>query len=201
MKSRKHAQTRPSPVPVALLMIDVLTTFHFPDGEAILRNALSIRHPLITLKARARKLHVPVLYINDNFGDWRSEKEVLIGRCLESAGGEFVRPLIPDSEDYFVLKPLHSAFYMTPLEVLLQHLQVETLIVTGLTSTSCLTATAHDANMRGFDLFLPSDCSCARTVEEHRQALSHLEANAGAKIIPSSALRLPDLIRKARASQ
>jgi len=176
-------------------MIDVLTTFHFPDGEAILRNALSIRDALVNLKARARKLRIPVLYVNDNFGDWRSEKEVLIGRCLESIGSEFVRPLLPDNEDYFVLKPLHSAFYMTPLEVLLRHLQVETLILTGLTSTNCLTATAHDANMRGFSLFLPSDCSCARSVDEHNQALSQLEANAGTKIVQSSALRLPNLIR------
>jgi len=74
MKSRKHAQIRPSPVPVALLMIDVLTTFHSPDGEAILHSALAIRDNLVNLKARARKLGIPVLYINDNFGDWRSEK-------------------------------------------------------------------------------------------------------------------------------
>lgn len=200
MKSRKHAQTRPSPVPVALLMIDVLTTFHFPDGDGILRNALSIRDALVNLKERARKLRMPVLYVNDNFGDWRSEKEVLIGRCLESTGAEFVRPLVPDSEDYFVLKPLHSAFYMTPLEVLLRHLEVETLILTGLTSAGCLTATAHDANMRGFDLFLPSDCSAVRTAEEHLQALSQLEANAGARILSSSGMRLPNLVRTARKS-
>jgi isochorismate hydrolase len=63
-----------------------------------------------------------------NFGDWRSEKEVLMGRCLEAKGAQFVRPLLPDGEDYFVLKPMHYAFYMTPLDVLLKHLKVETLI-------------------------------------------------------------------------
>lgn len=182
-------------------MIDVLTTFQFPDGKAILHNAFSIRDALANLKARARKLRIPVLYVNDNFGDWRSEKEVLIGRCLESTGAEFVQPLVPDSEDYFVLKPLHSAFYMTPLEVLLRHLDVETLILTGLTSTSCLSATSHDANMRGFDLLIPSDCSCARTTKEHREALSQLEANVGAKITPSSTLRLPALIRTTHVSR
>src|SRR6185503_17309488 len=129
MRSRKHAQTSPSPVPVALLLIDVLTTFDFPDGDAILEGALKMRDALVKLKARARKAGVPVLYVNDNYGDWRSEKEVLMGRCLEAKGGDFVRPLLPDSEDYFVLKPLHSAFYMTPLEVLLRHLEVEALIL------------------------------------------------------------------------
>ena len=197
MGSRKHAQTRPSPVPVALLLIDILTTFQFPDGDAILKGALQIRDAMVKLKTRARAAHIPVLYVNDNVGDWRSEKEVLIGRCLEAKGGPFVRPLLPDSEDYFVLKPLHSAFYMTPLEVLLRHLEVETLILTGLTSSSCLTVTAHDANMRGFEIYIPPDCSCARNEEEHGQALAQLEAAAGAKLRPSTSLKLPNLIREA----
>jgi nicotinamidase-related amidase len=201
MKSRKHAQPRPSPVPVALLLIDVLTTFQFPDGDAILQSSLSMRDALVRLKARARKAGIPVLYVNDNFGDWRSEKEVLMGRCLEAKGAQFVRPLLPDSEDYFVLKPMHSAFYMTPLEVLLLHLQVETLILTGLTSNSCIAVTAHDANMRGFEIYIPPDCSCARNAEEHMQALAQLEAMAGANLGRSTSLKLPNVIRAAQISQ
>lgn len=201
MRSRKHAQTRPSPVPLALLLIDVLTTFQFPDGDAILKGALGMRDALVKLKARAREAGIPVLYVNDNFGDWRSEKEVLMGRCLEARGAQFVRPLLPDSEDYFVLKPMHSAFYMTPLEVLLQHLEVETLILAGLTSNSCITVTAHDANMRGFDIYIPPDCSCARNGEEHAQALAQLEAMAGADLRRSTALKLPQLIGAAQISQ
>ena len=69
-----------------------------------------MRDTLMRLKARAREVGIPVMYVNDNFGDWRSEKEVLMGRCLEAKGAQFVRPLLPDSEDYFVLKPMHSAF-------------------------------------------------------------------------------------------
>jgi len=188
-------------VPVALLLIDVLTTFQFPDGDAILEGAFGVRDALIRLKARTRQVGIPALYVNDNFGDWRSEKEVLMGRCLEAKGAEFIKPLLPDSEDYFVLKPMHSAFYMTPLEVLLQHLEVETLILTGLTSNSCITVTAHDANMRGFDIYIPPDCSCARNAKEHMQALAQLEAMAGANIQPSTSLRLPKLIRSAEISQ
>lgn len=201
MRSRKHAQTRPSPVPVALLIIDVLTTFQFPDGDAILNGALAMRDPLVKLKARARKACIPTLYVNDNFGDWRSEKEVLMGRCLEAKGTEFVRPLLPDSEDYFVLKPMHSAFYMTPLEVLLRHLEVEVLILTGLTSSSCITVTAHDANMRGFDIYVPRDCSCARNPAEHSQALDMLESMAGVNLQLSTTLKLQTLIRTAQFSK
>jgi nicotinamidase-related amidase len=201
MRSRKHAKTRPSPVPAALLLIDVLTTFEFPDGDSILQGALGMRDALVRLKSRARRAGIPTVYVNDNFGDWRSEKEVLIGRCLEAKGAQFVRPLLPDSEDYFVLKPMHSAFYMTPLEVLLQHLEVETLILTGMTSTSCIMVTAHDANMRGFDIYIPADCSCARHAKEHARALEQLEAMAGANVQASTSMKLPSIIRMAQASR
>lgn len=160
-----------------------------------------MRDALVNLKARARQVDIPVLYVNDNFGDWRSEKEVLMGRCLEAKGAEFARPLLPDSEDYFVLKPMHSAFYMTPLEVLLEHLQVETLILAGLTSNSCITVTAHDANMRGFDIYIPRDCSCARNAKEHKQALTQLEAMAGARLTRSTSLKLLNVITAAQTSQ
>jgi nicotinamidase-related amidase len=183
------------------LLIDVLTTFQFPDGDAILQGALAMRDALVRLKARARAAGIPTVYVNDNFGDWRSEKEVLMGRCLEAKGAQFVRPLLPDSEDYFVLKPMHSAFYMTPLEVLLRHLEVETLSLTGLTSSSCLTVTGHDANMRGFELYIPPDCSCARNAKEHTQALAHLGAMAGANLRRSTSLKLPHLIRAAEISR
>jgi hypothetical protein len=41
----------------------------------------------VRLKGRARKIGIPVIYVNDNFGDWRSETEVLMGRCLEATAG------------------------------------------------------------------------------------------------------------------
>jgi nicotinamidase-related amidase len=66
MRSRKHAQTSPSPVPLALLLIDVLTTFQFPDGDAIFQSALNMGDALVRLKKRARAVGIPVLYVNDN---------------------------------------------------------------------------------------------------------------------------------------
>lgn len=187
-------------MPVALLLIDVLTTFDYPDGEAILENARKIARPLAKLKRRARELGIPVLYVNDNFGDWRSEKEVLIGRCLQATGGSMVRDLLPDSEDYFILKPMHSGFYMTPLEVLLQHLKVSTLILTGMTSNSCITCTAYDANMRNYEVLVPADCSCARDATEHKQALLQLQTMAHASITRSTSLDLDAVIQSAKAS-
>src|SRR6185312_14110088 len=112
-----------------------------------------------------------------NFGQWRSDAKSLIAHCLDSncAGRPFVEQLKPDEEDYFVLKPMHSAFFQTPLEILLRYLGASSLILCGLATNSCIVCTAHDANMRDFGLYLPSDCCAARTRREHLQALEHIK--------------------------
>jgi nicotinamidase-related amidase len=61
-----------------------------------------------------------------------------------------------------------------------------------LTTNSCITCTAHDANMRDLQLIVPSDCSAARTREEHKQALLHLKNMLGASTGRSTALKLDE---------
>lgn len=174
----------------ALLLIDVISPFEFPDGEEILEQARLIVQPVVRLKRRARAAGVPTIYVNDNFGDWRSERSALVQRCVAPAakGADFVSLLEPDDEDYFVLKPMHSAFYETPLETLLRFLGTRSLILAGLTTNSCITCTAHDANMRQFQLYIPSDCSSARSKEEHQSALLQLKNTIKAKIGRSASI-------------
>jgi nicotinamidase-related amidase len=179
----------------ALILIDVINHFEFPDGQRILRQALPIAPRLARLKARARKAGIPSIYVNDNFGQWRSDAAKLVDYCLrpESAGRKFVEDLRPVDDDYFVLKPMHSAFFQTPLEILLRYLGATNLILCGLATNSCIVCTAHDANMREFRLFVPSDCSAARSPREHRQAIEHIKEMADARTMPSAKLRLDDL--------
>jgi nicotinamidase-related amidase len=82
---------------------------------------------------------------------------------------------------------------MTPLEVLLNHLQVKTFIVAELNSNSCITATAHDANMRGYKILIPPDCFLCAKREEHEQALLQLEAMAGANLTRCLTFALPTM--------
>ena len=175
----------------ALILIDVINHFEFPDAEAVLRHALPVAPNIARLKERAKKKKVPVIYVNDNFGQWRSVSVELIRYCTrpEAAGREFVRQIEPDKDDYFVLKPMHSAFYQSPLESLLKYLNVSTLIICGLTTNSCIVCTAHDANMREFELIVPRDCCAARSATEHRQALDLLDASANARIVLSTSIR------------
>jgi nicotinamidase-related amidase len=182
---------RVSSTKAALLLIDVINHFEFPDGDQILRQAVRVSDNIARLKTRAAAAGIPIIYINDNFGDWRSERSALLSYCLRSdaKGAKFVQKLQPTSKDYFVLKPMHSAFYQTPLEVLLQRLKRDSLILSGLTTNSCIMCTAQDANMRNFKLYVPVDCSSARTAAEHRTAIRHLQSMVGANVKASPSLR------------
>ena len=176
---------------LALVLIDLINHFEFPDGKSLLRQALVIAPRLARLKKRAREAGIPAIYVNDNF-EWRSDQSKLLKYCLrpEAQGRSFVEQLRPDDQDYFVLKPMHSAFYQTPLDLLLRELGSSTVILSGLSTNSCVLCTAHDADMRRFKVIVPRDCSAARSVREHRLGLEHIRAMADAKVVLSSSLRL-----------
>ncbi|HEY3823473.1 MAG TPA: isochorismatase family cysteine hydrolase [Bryobacteraceae bacterium] len=183
---------RSSGTAAALLLIDVINHFEFPDGPKILRRAQVIARNVVRLKQRARAAGIPAIYVNDNFGDWRSDAARLLAYCLRPAapGRNFVGKIKPDAEDYFVLKPMHSAFYQTPLDVLLRHLGASSLIFAGLTTNSCILCSVHDANMRDYKIMVAADCCAARTAREHSQALEHIGNMADARVLSSTALRL-----------
>lgn len=184
--------------PTALLLIDVINHFEYPDSDKLLAEALPVAPRIAELKRRARAAGLPVIYVNDNFGQWRSDASKVLAYCLrpEAPSTAFVEQLRPDDEDYFILKPMHSGFYQTPLELLLKHLGVTTLILSGIATNSCIQYTAHDAKMRNFKIFVPPDCSAARTREEHDQAIRHMQNMASADVTPSPDLRLEKLADK-----
>jgi nicotinamidase-related amidase len=146
-----------------LLLIDVINDFAFPESDQLLRNAIPAARSLSKLKARAKKENVPVVYVNDNFGRWRSDFKSHVHHCLNEGvvGKPIVELLKPDSEDYFVLKPAHSGFYSTTLELLLKHFQARSLIITGIATNICVLFTAIDAHLRGYEIFVPHDCVAA----------------------------------------
>ena len=140
-------QSKALPSKAALLLVDVINHFEFPDGERVLRQAMPIAPRIARLKARAREAGIPTIYVNDNFGHWRSEASRLVEYCTREGASSrnFVEQLRPDPEDYFVLKPMHSAFYQTPLDLLLRELGASSIILSGLATNSCILCTAYDA--------------------------------------------------------
>ena len=141
---------------------------------------------------------MPVIYCNDNFGKWRSDFRSLLGHVLHDdvRGRPIAELLAPDKDDYFVLKPKHSGFHSTTLDVLLAHLGANTLILTGIAGNFCVLFTAQDAYMRDFRLFVPSDCVASEADADNRYALEHMAKVCKADIGVSPGIDLAEL-RKA----
>ena len=157
----------------ALLLIDVINDFDFPEADQLLKYARPMARNLLRLKRRAQKAGVPVVYVNDNFGRWQSDFRRTVEHCTQQGRGrEVVELLRPEDNDYFVLKPKHSGFFSTTLETLLRYLKTQTLIVTGIAGNFCVLFTANDAYMRDFNLFVPSDCTVSNTKRGNASALA-----------------------------
>ena len=173
---------------VALVLIDVINPMAFEGSEALVRQAVPMSKRLSGLKERARAARVPTIYVNDNFGRWRSDFRSIVAHCLDDdvPGKPVAAKLEPDSDDYFVLKPLHSGFHATALHLLLEHLGAKRLVLTGIAGNICVLFTANDAYMRGFEILVPSDCLVSNTEEENRWALSQMESILKADIRQST---------------
>ena len=161
---------------VALLIIDMINAFEFEGAHALLPRALAAARATAALKRRARSAGVPAVYVNDNFGRWRSDFRSTLDYVLRDgvAGRTIAELLKPCEDDYFVLKPKHSGFQFTTLDVLLKHLGAQTLILTGVAGNFCVLFTAHDAYMRDYHLIVPSDCIASQTEDEDAYALAHM---------------------------
>jgi nicotinamidase-related amidase len=179
----------------ALLLIDVINDFEFPRGDELFAQALTIAPNIAALKKRAAATKVPVVYVNDNFGRWQSKFDEILQRCLEEdvRGRPFVEQLLPDEHSYFVLKPKHSGFYQTPLELLLKHLGTQRLILTGVSTNSCVLFTASDAYMRDIQLAVPGDCTAACNCQEYEFAMEQMRSMLKADTRPAREIDLNSL--------
>ncbi|MFC4729009.1 cysteine hydrolase family protein [Coralloluteibacterium thermophilus] len=178
-----------APLRTALVVIDMISDYDFPRGEALARRALPAARAIARLKARLGRQGVPTIYANDNYGRWRSDfRQTIEAAAASPHGAPIVEMLRPGPEDYFVLKPRHSAFFGSPLDMLLEDLDAKRLILTGVAGDRCVMATAADAHMRRYTVFVPRDCMASETAARQTRALQHLEGALQADIRPSTAL-------------
>jgi len=177
---------------MALLLIDVINDLEFPEAEQMLDAAMKMARQIARLKKRAHQARVPAIYVNDNFGKWKSDFRATIEHCAEKnvRGREIVKMLKPAEQDYFVLKPKHSGFFSTSLEMLLRYLGSETLILTGIAGNFCVLFTANDAYMRDYKLIVPRDCTVSNTAKENEEALQLMRKFLKAKTPLSKSVRL-----------
>ncbi|WP_275900274.1 cysteine hydrolase family protein [Pyxidicoccus trucidator] len=176
----------------ALLIIDVINDLDFPGGEKVLPWALRMVDRLGPFAARMRRAGVPVIYVNDNFGYWRSNFSDIYKHCTRPGirGRDVARALKPVPDDYFILKPKHSAFFATSLVPLLEHLGTKKLILAGIATNLCIFFSAHDAHMHEYKLTVLSDCCAAESDEDHDLALSQLQRFLRVRVCRSDELKL-----------
>jgi nicotinamidase-related amidase len=181
----------------ALLILDMITEMDFRGASPMRRDVDGVARTILKLRNAADKARLPVIYVNDNFGEWHSERYRLVERALGSDDGrEFVARLAPRDGDYFVIKPQFSGFYSTNLPVLLPKLGVDRLVLTGISADICVLFTAADAHMRDYRLWIPEDAVAAQTHERRRWALEIMKQSMGAEVRPTDRLSLATWVKQ-----
>lgn len=189
-RNRDLHGSAPDKCETALLIVDVINDFAFPEAKQLMRYAPAMARKIDKLKRRAKRARIPCVYVNDNFGRWRSDLNALVEHCRKGKAKEIVDLLQPAKDDYFVLKPKHSGFFSSTLETLLRYLGARRLIITGIAGNYCVLFTANDAYMRDYKLIVPSDCTISNTAKENRGALKLMKDYLKVDVQPSAKLRL-----------
>ncbi len=181
----------------ALLLIDVINDLAFDGAGPLIARSEAMAPRLAGLKRQAVRAGVPVVYVNDNFGKWRSDFQRTVAHCTRptSPGRAVSSRLRPTARDYFVLKPKHSGFYDTTLDTLLRELRIRRVVMAGLAGNICVLFTANDAYMRGLKIYVPADCVASNTDEDNEHALRQVAVVMKGDTTPAERLRF----RKATA--
>lgn len=176
----------------ALVLIDLVTEHDFDGAQDMRPEAARAADAVLALRDQADAADLPVIYVNDNFGEWHSERSRLVERALHGPCAAFVERLQPRERDYFIIKPQFSGFYATNLPVLLPKLGVSRLVLTGIAADICVLFTAGDAHMRDYKLWVPADAVASRTPERRDWALEIMRQAMGAETASTAELELAD---------
>jgi nicotinamidase-related amidase len=198
-RSKDLHGSAPDQHPDALLIIDLISDFEFPDGDRLQRNSKPLIEPLLRLKTRAHAAGVPVIYVNDNRGRWQSDRSSFVAHCMnpKSKGHEIAAALCPERRDYFVFKPKHSAFFATPLDALLKHLGTQRLVLTGVTVEQCILMTAVEAYLRDMEVAVVHDCVAG--LRQRDASERYIEAILHGVLAASSQIRFARRSKRARS--
>jgi nicotinamidase-related amidase len=164
--------------PRVLVLIDWINPLNFPGAEKLAKPALAAARATVRLREQLDDAKVAVVYANDNYGVWQSDFQALVAQCCarDDISGEIARLLAPRPRDITLLKPRHSAFFCSALELLLHDMGAKQLILSGLATDICVQMTAADAFLRGYEgVWVPSDCTAAETTAAKTASLKYMK--------------------------
>lgn len=179
------------PSKTVLLLVDFVNPLRFDGAAELAPSAVEAARQTARLRRRLATGGVRVIYANDNYGLWTSDFKALWKHCsaLRGHAGEMARLIAPKKQDLALLKPRHSAFYATPLDLLLEQLGCKRLIVTGVAADSCVLFSAMDAYLRGYSVSVPTDCVAAESADARDKALEQMARVLKADVRPSDSIR------------
>lgn len=183
----------------ALLIIDMINRLDFAGGEGLHAAAEAAGDRILTLRDQASAAGVPVIYVNDNHGDWHEDRAAIVAKATEEdcPGRDLARRLAPRDEDYFVMKPQFSGFYTTTLPAILPRLGVRRLVLTGIAADICVLFTAADAHMREYELWVPADAVASEDEQRTDWALDIMAKSMKADTRPTRERQLADWLAEA----
>lgn len=167
----------------ALLIIDMINDFNFKHGTVLAEQTEVISHNILSLKNKMKTNNCPIIYVNDHYNLWQADFNKIAQKCSNSLSEKIINRLYPKDDDYFLIKPKHSAFYGTALNTLLYNLKVSELVITGIAGNICVLFTANDAYMREYNITIPADCIASNNKEDNEFALRMMENTLKATII------------------
>ncbi|AST93950.1 MULTISPECIES: cysteine hydrolase family protein [Sutcliffiella] len=170
----------------ALLIIDIINDFQFGHGAVLAEKTQAFVPDLLALKKKLKKLKIPIIYVNDHYGIWQADYNKIIEKCSNIRSKHIIDILEPEQDDFFLIKPKHSAFYETALHTLLTELKIDSLILTGLAGNICVLFTANDAYMRGYKLYALKDCIASNNNHDNLHALTMMKNVMKATIVTST---------------
>jgi nicotinamidase-related amidase len=176
----------------ALVVIDMLNSYEHEDAEALVPSVRDVLPFVQQLIKRARDASVPVIYVNDNFGRWRSHHGELLDAALAGRHPELVEPVVPDEDSLFVVKARHSIFYETPLHYLLGQLGVQHLVLCGQVTEQCILYSALDAHIRHVDVSIARRTVAHIDSELADAALRMMETNMSTALVQLDDLYFDD---------
>ncbi|MCZ0983365.1 cysteine hydrolase [Streptomyces diastatochromogenes] len=176
----------------ALIVIDMLNTYEHEDAEVLVRSVREVLPGVGRLLERARDAQAPVVYVNDNFGLWRSHHGEILEAALAGRYSDLVEPIAPGEDALFVVKARHSAFFETPLGYLLGQLGVQRLVLCGQVTEQCVLYSALDAHIRHLDVIVAVDAVAAIDRGLAEAALRMMERNMAAELRPSGEITFAD---------
>ena len=166
----------------ALIVVDMVQTYDFDDGDRLAENVERIVPALKRLLEKAREADALIVYVNDSFGDWSTDRERLVDKARQTSYGHLLDDVAPDDDVLFVLKARHSIFFQTPLDYILDENEIEHLVLAGQTTEQCILYSALDAHIRHRPVSIPKDAVAHIHDDLAEAALRMMEINMDATV-------------------